>query len=66
MPHQLRQNFENKLGNVDLNDLSDNEIARGRNKTIHTDIKKIREGRLSGQFWAVIIQHRFQKTYIQQ
>ncbi|XP_037312078.2 dipeptidase 1 [Pungitius pungitius] len=45
LPWQLRQQFNNQLSNVDLNTL----------KTTHTNIPKIKEGRLGAQFWSAYV-----------
>ncbi|KAK2914257.1 hypothetical protein QQF64_029750 [Cirrhinus molitorella] len=45
LPWQMRSLFNNQLNMVDLNTLN----------TTHTNIPKIREGRLSAQFWAAYV-----------
>lgn len=46
LPWTLRETFESDLSRVDL---------RKRGATIDTDIPRLREGRVSGQFWSVFI-----------
>jgi membrane dipeptidase len=46
LPWTLRENFESDLSRVDL---------RKRGATVDTDIPRLREGRVSGQFWSVFI-----------
>lgn len=51
----IRSNFQNRLSLFDLNDLTKiRDRLNGTKGITHTDIKRIREGKLSGQFWAVI------------
>ncbi|XP_042371564.1 dipeptidase 1-like [Plectropomus leopardus] len=45
LPWQLRKQFNNQLNNVDLNTLD----------TTHTNIPKIKEGRLGAQFWSAYV-----------
>ncbi|KAM9861315.1 dipeptidase 1 [Aulostomus maculatus] len=45
LPWQLRVQFKNQLNKVDLNKLN----------TTHTNIPKIREGRLGAQFWSAYV-----------
>jgi membrane dipeptidase len=48
----LRSNFNNKLHNVDLFDMKKyiGEL-NGTNQITHTDLKRLREGKLGAQFW---------------
>src|SRR5262245_9400585 len=46
LPWTLREAFASDLSRVDL---------RKRGATVDTDIPRLREGRLSGQFWSVFI-----------
>jgi membrane dipeptidase len=46
LPWTLRENFASDLTKVDL---------RARGATVDTDIPRLREGRVSGQFWSVFI-----------
>ncbi|XP_041648081.1 dipeptidase 1 [Cheilinus undulatus] len=45
LPWQLRKQFNNQLNNVDLDKLN----------TTHTNIEKIKEGRLGAQFWSAYV-----------
>ncbi|XP_076594124.1 dipeptidase 1 [Chaetodon auriga] len=45
LPWQLRKQFNNELNKVDLNKLN----------TTHTNIPKIKEGRLGAQFWSAYV-----------
>ncbi|CAF0784069.1 unnamed protein product [Brachionus calyciflorus] len=54
LPHMIRTNFMNRFGQFDLNDMKQSLISStGKEGITHTDIKRIREGKLSGQFWAI-------------
>src|SRR4029079_14848029 len=46
LPWTLRETFESDLSRVDL---------RKRGATVDTDIPRLLEGRVSGQFWSVFI-----------
>ncbi len=52
-PHMIRVNFKNRFGEFNLEDLQKNPNLNGTNGITHTDIKRLRDGRLGGQFWAV-------------
>ena len=55
-PYMLRLNFDNQLGRVDLTSITEEEYTlTANNGATHTDIRRLKEGRLGGQFWAVII-----------
>lgn len=53
-PYMLRINFDNQLGRVDLNNINKEQYNLIANKgATHTDILRLREGRVGAQFWAV-------------
>lgn len=52
MTYIIRLNFENQFESFDLYDLLVYNLAATRNIT-QTDIKRIKKGLLSGQFWSV-------------
>lgn len=53
-PYMLRKNFDNKLEKVDLNNIDNIKYAlNATNHVTHTDITRLREGKVGGQFWAV-------------
>lgn len=55
-PYMLRINFDNQLVRVNLTSITKEEYNLVANKgATHTDIKRLREGRVGAQFWAVII-----------
>lgn len=50
----LRLNFDNKLQNVNLTNITKDQYTLTANGgATHTDILRLREGRVGGQFWAV-------------
>ena len=51
----IRANFKNQFGKFNLEDLL-TQISQlnSTNGVTHTDIKRLKEGKLGGQFWAVI------------
>ncbi|XP_068701633.1 dipeptidase 1-like [Montipora foliosa] len=53
LPWQLRKNFMNQLENVTLNT---------NNPEFHTDIPRLRKGRVGAQFWAAYVSCRNQFT----
>ena len=53
MLYILRLNFQNKFQTFDLYNLYAYNLTETRNIT-QTDIKRIGEGKLAGQFWSVL------------
>ena len=54
--YMIRENFKNKLDTFDLEDMKVYLPSGSLNNTgnvTHTDLKRLAEGRLGGQFWAV-------------
>lgn len=52
----LRNNFKNQLNYFDLDDVKiyqANSSLAGTNNVTHTDLKRIEQGKLGAQFWAV-------------
>lgn len=47
----VRKNFRNNIESFDLNDMT--TVMLNVTNITHTDLKRIREGRLRGQFWAI-------------
>lgn len=52
LPFRIRQNFRNDIQYLDLEDTSKYLFTESKNIS-HTDLKRLREGRQSGQFWAI-------------
>ena len=50
----IRNNFKNQFELFDLNDMKESLKKLNKSDSVtHTDIKRIKEGKLSGQFWAI-------------
>ena len=47
----IRENFFNEFKKFDFNDLTHN-VLNGSSGITHTDLRRINEGKLGGQFWA--------------
>ncbi|MGH6952343.1 MAG: membrane dipeptidase, partial [Vitreimonas sp.] len=50
LPWEIRSNFANDLAAVDLN-----ADTRRLTPPLHTDIPRLRQGRLGAQFWSVYV-----------
>ncbi len=53
VPIQLRGRFDNMLGDFDFEDTTD--TATETRSAMHTDINRIRAGKLGAQFWSVYV-----------
>ena len=53
VPIQLRSRFDNRLGQFDFEDTS-NTASEDRDK-MHTDLRRLREGRVGAQWWSVYV-----------
>lgn len=52
-PYMLRINFDNQLGRVNLTSITKDQYDLTANDgATHTDILRLKEGRVGGQFWA--------------
>ena len=52
LPYMLRQNLNNRFGNLELNDMKKiNHSLKVTNYVTHTDFRRIRQGRLGAQFF---------------
>jgi membrane dipeptidase len=50
----IRDNFQNQFKKFDLNDLTPfRPLMNGTGGITHTDIKRLRQGKVGAQFWAV-------------
>lgn len=53
-PYMLRLNFDNQLERVNLTEINNELYLLTATKNVtHTDINRLREGKVGGQFWAV-------------
>jgi hypothetical protein len=49
----IRKNFQNQFSKFDINDMEPfRPEMQGTNNITHTDIKRLRAGRVGAQFWA--------------
>ena len=59
VPIQLRGRFGNVIGEFDFKDTSDTsgDKAEGtwKGRTMHTDLARLRKGRVGAQFWSVFV-----------
>ncbi|NQX93541.1 MAG: membrane dipeptidase [Erythrobacter sp.] len=53
MPLQLRIRFDNQINRLDFNDTASAPSPRG--VPMHTDLNRLREGRVGAQFWAIYV-----------
>ena len=52
LPNMIRKNFKNRFAKLNLNDMkSIQSIFLDAKGITHTDIKRIRQGKLGAQFW---------------
>ena len=50
MPNLIRKSFQNRFSKFDFNDMKQS-LSNVENAITHTDIKRIKEGKLGAQFW---------------
>jgi membrane dipeptidase len=59
VPIQLRGRFDNVIGEFDFEDTTDTggDEAQGtwKGRTMHTDLVRLRKGRVAAQFWSVFV-----------
>lgn len=55
VPIQLRARFGNVIVDFDFRDTSNTGEAAENGRTMHTDLTRLREGRLGAQFWSVYV-----------
>lgn len=55
VPGALRERFYNLLGELDFNDTTDVPPSSWADGPMHTDLTRIRKGRLGAQFWSVYV-----------
>ena len=53
VPWQLRSRFDNRLADFDFVDTSD--TAEGDRSAMHTDLSRLRQGKVGAQFWSVYV-----------
>ena len=55
VPWQLRQRFENRIVGFDFTDTLDTADPEHNEAAMHTDIRRLRQGRVGAQFWSVYV-----------
>ena len=55
MPLQLRIRLDNKINQLDFTDTTPGQIPDPRGRPMHTDLTRLREGRVGAQFWAIYV-----------
>lgn len=55
VPEQLRDRYRNVIADFDFNDSSDVPSNGWAEGGMHTDIPRLRQGRVGGQFWSVYV-----------
>ena len=54
VPEQLRDRYANVIGPFDFNDSTNVPLANGSTR-MHTDLPRLRQGRVGAQFWSVYV-----------
>lgn len=54
VPEQLRDRYQNVIGTFDFNDTTNVPAAYGSTR-MHTDLPRLRQGRVGAQFWSVYV-----------
>ncbi|MGB3754510.1 MAG: dipeptidase [Parerythrobacter sp.] len=55
VPIQLRARFDNQLASFDFEDTTDTGARHSEGRTMHTDLIRLREGKVGAQFWSVYV-----------
>ncbi|MFZ1743572.1 MAG: dipeptidase [Pontixanthobacter sp.] len=55
VPIQLRGRFLNVIGDFDFTDTSATGPEHSEGRTMHTDLNRLREGKVGAQFWSVYV-----------
>lgn len=55
VPWQLRERYRNVIADFDFNDSSKAPAVEGESEGMHTDIPRLRKGRVGAQFWSVYV-----------
>lgn len=55
VPWQLRQRYRNVIASFDFNDSSKTPAVEGETEGMHTDIPRLRQGKVGAQFWSVYV-----------
>ena len=55
VPIQLRGRFGNVIGDFDFVDTTDTGPEHSEGRTMHTDLNRLRQGKVGAQFWSVYV-----------
>jgi len=55
VPYQLRIRFENRINGFDFTDTTETGANHPQGRVMHTDLDRLREGRVGAQFWSVFV-----------
>ncbi|WP_027442637.1 dipeptidase [Erythrobacter cryptus] len=55
VPNQLRDRFANRLADFDFTDTSATGASHPDGRAMHTDLARLRQGRVGAQFWSVYV-----------
>ncbi|MDJ0979775.1 MAG: dipeptidase [Erythrobacter sp.] len=55
MPLQLRIRLDNTINAFDFNDTTEGKVPDPRGRPMHSDLTRLRKGRVGAQFWAVYV-----------
>ncbi len=55
VPIQLRGRWGNMIGDFDFVDTTDTGPEHAEHRTMHTDLNRLREGKVGAQFWSVYV-----------
>jgi membrane dipeptidase len=55
VPIQLRGRFGNVIGDFDFVDTTDTGAEHSEGRTMHTDLTRLRKGKVGAQFWSVYV-----------
>ncbi|WP_271438226.1 dipeptidase [Pontixanthobacter luteolus] len=55
VPIQLRGRFRNVIADFDFEDTTDTGPEHSEGRTMHTDLARLREGKVGAQFWSVYV-----------
>ncbi len=55
VPIQLRGRWRNMIGDFDFKDTTDTGPEHSQGRTMHTDLTRLREGKVGAQFWSVYV-----------
>ncbi|QDH35805.1 dipeptidase [Porphyrobacter sp. YT40] len=56
-PGQLRSRYANQINDLDFVDTLDGADPEGTGRPMHTDLNRLKEGKVGAQFWSVYVPH---------